>query len=828
MLIVENVGLPITSGAKVYDNVMEVWTKALTTVDKLVSGMAQNIQSSDVLLGLSAWHLYPDMCILGKDTTRVQQGDNLVRQGGLVTFGVRRAHSNEDSEVSWSMPLAQLRYYGKPVLSEGSISSKSTRIPFDRLVLVAIGSLISTWGLQTSDFENVARFLILLCKLTEPKQKSSYFSTTTTSWLELLSQHASGFLASSGHERIESSRLIALGCRRFGSFLAEPNEQPKPFFGISDPIIYLDLVQHEHLPAALREIVSKYDLGVDLRGAFVRYHGGSDFTYYASLFPQKIPNSTTKLHWRWIQVPNVVGIAGMSEAAVLAHWESEAIRRSMDLMKETGEPCGVLERNTITEDDGFANWSGMSSFITSSFLREWALMGDETEEQDEDDSSSQDSLENALSLIPSSLIPDKTDKINRSSTMEDKERIPPETLAEWDDSPSKHQYGQKKYKLLFRVSAAAVYQPNVEFNEWEKVKLSIKLADITDLLASDYVRRDRSTRLLLSYETNRAIDHASTTALPYFKFLENLHFASEIYSSLSGSEIDMSVLSTALHNASWGMAIGGASMFRARSFACIAMFETGGLNLRPQDFEGVVAISSGNSLYVSELLLCDPYAGVEPHLIRCLVGNVGKPGLSLLLLPKNPIHREPDLDTWELVNHAEFDGLYEDNFRGTSLHLSLTGYEQALNIGKHGGRDKEVCYLEAVIAALDNGTWVADLDILYRPPQPESIFQNIWVGNDGHYYLPGDCRHKVQERADFASRFNHLTSIDNWFEVFDRPLNASIVRVRGNWIARLALATVMMNEKRPMIIGSQEICWACVGELANSANLDPRQQVILC
>lgn len=723
-----------------------------------------------------------------------------------MTFGVRRAHSNENSEVSWSMPLAQLRYYGKPVLSEGSISSKSTRIPFDRLVLVAIGSLISTWRLQTTDFEHVARFLILLCKFIEPKQRSNFFSTTTTSWLELLSQHASGFLTSSGHERIESSRLIALGCRRYGSFLAGPNEQPKPFFGISDPIIYLHLVHPEHLPATLREIVKKYDLGVDLRGAFIRYYPDSVyFTYYASLFPQIIPNGTSNfsLHRRWIQMPSVSSIARMSVVDESACWESEAIRRSMDLMTETGEPCGVLERNTITEDGEFADWSGASSSITSS----------------------------------SSM----RDKKNRSSTTEDKEQILPENLAEWDGA-IEHQYGQKKYKLLFGVSTAAIYRPCVyppyfyqsqsydKFNEWEKVKLSIKLADITNLLASDYVRRDRLATLLLSYETTQAIiiDHASTTALPYFKSLENLHFASEIYSSLSGSEIDMSVLSTALHNASWGMGIGGASTLRARSFACIAMFETGSLNLRSQDFEGVVAISSGNSLYVSELLLCDPYAGVQPHLIRCLVGNVGKPGLSLLLLPQNPIHREPDLDSWELVNHAEFDGLFEDNFRGTSLHLSLTGYEQALNIGKHGGRDKEVCYLEAVIAALDNGTWVADLDILYHPPQPESLFQNIWVGYDGHYYLPRDCQHKVQERVDFASRFNHLTSIDNWFKVFDRPLNASIVRVRENWIARLALATVMMNEKRPMIIGSQKICWACVGELADSANLDPKQQVILC
>lgn len=160
MLIVENIGLSLTSGAKVYDNVIKVWFKALTTVDRLVSGMAQDIQSSDVLLGLSAWHLYPDMYILGKENTHVHQGDHLVRQGGLMTFGIRRAHSDESTEVSWSMPLAHLRYYGKPVLSEGSISSKSSRIPFDRLVLVAIGSLISTWELQTTEFDDAARFLI--------------------------------------------------------------------------------------------------------------------------------------------------------------------------------------------------------------------------------------------------------------------------------------------------------------------------------------------------------------------------------------------------------------------------------------------------------------------------------------------------------------------------------------------------------------------------------------------------------------------------------------------------------------------------------------------
>ena len=840
MLIVENVGLPITSGAKVYDNVMEVWTKALTAVDKLVSGMAQNIQSSEVLLGLSAWHLYPDMCVLGKETTHVQQGDNLVKQGGLMTIGVRRAHSNASTEVSWSMSLAHLRYYGKPVLSEGSISSKSTRIPFDRLVLVAIGSLISRWELQATDFDDVARFLVLLWKCLEPEMKKKALSTTP--WLEMLSQHASRFLDSSGHERMESSRLIALGCRRFGSFLAEPREQPKPFLGISDPVVYFDLLPPEILVTTLRERATKYDLGVDVRGAFVRYDPDdsewrdpnfADFTCYASLFPQTMPDKTTKMHRRWIQVPSSFDIKDKRTSEKLRRrCIDQAIRRSITLMRESGEPCGILPHNMITEDgDGASilDWSGGTNSFTPTFLREWASRRNANADQDEYGPSIQNSLE-TYSHLPESFLRFQT---ARSSTTEDEGANLPETLNGWDLGASEHDYGQKKYKPLFQSSKAAIYQP---YNQWKDVKLKIKLTDIiklkinlTDIvkaLASNSIRGHKLEQHLLSYNVTRAGHHAVASAL-YFKSLENLHLASEIYSSLSGSEVGLSVLSTALHKATWGLNFGDVSMSRARSFACIVMFETGGLDIQSNYLEDVVAISSGNSLYVSELLLCDPYPAPKSHLVRYLVGNVGKPGLSLLLLPENPIHREPDLDTWELVNHAKFEGTYEDNFKGTSLHLSLTGYEQALNIGKQGGRDKEVYYLEAVVAALDNGTWVADLDILYRSFQSK-FRKDMSVGNDGHYHLPTHCRHTPQNRADFGSTSNHLTSTDNWFEVFDCPSNASIVRARGNWIARLALAATSMNQKRPMIIGSQEICWACVGKIITSAHLNPDKQVILC
>ncbi|OCL01881.1 hypothetical protein AOQ84DRAFT_425212 [Glonium stellatum] len=65
MLIVGNIGLPIPSHPRVYESVPEVWTRATIVVDKLVSGVAQRVEDPEVLVGLSAWHLDPDMACLG-------------------------------------------------------------------------------------------------------------------------------------------------------------------------------------------------------------------------------------------------------------------------------------------------------------------------------------------------------------------------------------------------------------------------------------------------------------------------------------------------------------------------------------------------------------------------------------------------------------------------------------------------------------------------------------------------------------------------------------------------------------------------------------------
>lgn len=129
-----------------YDNVMTVWTRALTTANKLVLGIAQSIESQhDVgaLLGLSAWHLYPDMYVLAQENQLIHQKDKLVRKGCLLTLGLQGApRDNEDSRISWSMPLASLRYYGPPVISDRQVDVKNSRVTFDEILQIALGSAI--------------------------------------------------------------------------------------------------------------------------------------------------------------------------------------------------------------------------------------------------------------------------------------------------------------------------------------------------------------------------------------------------------------------------------------------------------------------------------------------------------------------------------------------------------------------------------------------------------------------------------------------------------------------------------------------------------------
>jgi hypothetical protein len=148
---------------------------------------------------------------------------------------------------------------------------------------------------------------------------------------------------------------------------------------------------------------------------------------------------------------------------------------------------------------------------------------------------------------------------------------------------------------------------------------------------------------------------------------------------------------------------------RSRTFACISAFVSGFADFVPSEISQVMAISSGDSLYVASALLRDPSIDDGPK-VRRIPGDICRAGIALLMAPDHTKVQEPEVDKWFMISHNQYDGSKDDHFEATSLHLSFTG--SALNIGSRGGKFVHAYFIETNISVFHEGIWVADLDIL--------------------------------------------------------------------------------------------------------------------
>jgi hypothetical protein len=73
--------------------------------------------------------LYPKLTVLGcgLGTTDVDQKDRIFPDTAVITLGMRVVNESQKS-VSWSLPLAYLRFYGKPVKTMRSVVKENSRV----------------------------------------------------------------------------------------------------------------------------------------------------------------------------------------------------------------------------------------------------------------------------------------------------------------------------------------------------------------------------------------------------------------------------------------------------------------------------------------------------------------------------------------------------------------------------------------------------------------------------------------------------------------------------------------------------------------------------
>lgn len=180
------------------------------------------------------------------------------------------------------------------------------------------------------------------------------------------------------------------------------------------------------------------------------------------------------------------------------------------------------------------------------------------------------------------------------------------------------------------------------------------------------------------------------------------------------------------------------------------MFESGLYDVNPDSLSNVMAVSSGDSIFVAAPLLCDPSEKPLEQEIRRVLGNIGRPGIVLLVPPEAPRIKAPVKKDWKLINLDEYDGGEQDCFSNTSLHLSFTGASFPIDVGSFGGQDTEVYMLETLVSVHEKGRWAADLDVLKAMENKRSLQRYTGCVKGKHVK-------QAKRNTPFA-----LTSIQSW------------------------------------------------------------------
>jgi hypothetical protein len=356
------------------------------------------------------------------------------------------------------------------------------------------------------------------------------------------------------------------------------------------------------------------------------------------------------------------------------------------------------------------------------------------------------------------------------------------SLAVGVESDAREQHLKKALQAFVTVSDT--------YRHFPKATVSIK-ATSESILSQKWVGRNYELiENSVSLHTAQKLDHGIDNSL---KSGDEKKFDLSESESEEGTELDKADLEKMVE------VMSPIRLSRGATFALLATYESGTYNPEPSRLSEVIAMSSGDSIFVAAQLLMDPAeSDIKSTNIQWIRGNIGKPGIAMLVPPAEPLVKEREAAKWNVVNHHPFNGVFDNNFQGTSMHLSFTEYSQPLNAGIHGMRDAEIYFLEAIVSVYDSGTWIGDVSIINSM---ESKCFKLFK------QLSSSCYH-----PSLQVRGMRMVSIDNWDEFIDYPSSIMVVRAKGNWLARLAAASLSVQRKHVTVVLSHEseICWPCI------------------
>ncbi|KAI1370974.1 hypothetical protein F4677DRAFT_450808 [Hypoxylon crocopeplum] len=712
LLIANNISIPVNSETRPFKSIIPAWISALGSMEKILIGAPHAVKDGSVLLGISAWHIYPDMIIFSTPTgsRRIDMKDDLVHPGGVVSLGLSDYEPRGSRGVYWSLSLANHRFYGRPIRKSSEVNGDGSRLTFAELQVVVMGAILSRWRVPQAETDNTLRFLMQLAAAL-PNNAASFDDR----WIDMITKPIMDYF------RNEESMapLISLGRRR-----------------------------SEFIPANTRDQATEY------------------------------------VYFGLTRADILLNLAGSSEDRI------DLLRRlagRIEELKQTGALIGFLHNE---------EWHLATAFPIR--IRDGKpLFTDTTERQDS----------SKAEQIQCRWLGKDDDFFHPSPS----ERVFPTGRLPFQRTRTRIilKDPSMTFSFLFGdADAAAVFVLDNDFNATSRIPSPpMSHDDIVWCLQYDLIRPQELKSYLEAINS------------PIIETLVVVGFASDIYSTLSSegatispriltaplgihfiekrlrdstSEIDKRQLAEMLRQ--------GLSP-RWSALAIIAYFEIGKdiITVKYTDEDKILGLSSGDSIYVPSNLLHDPTVSCRPYHFNRLLGNLARPGLTILTSPEQPEVREIDLGSWRQAP-GQFDGSQLDCFKSTSLHLSFTDWAIPLHHDSAvGQRDSEAAHVEAVISVRDAGCWVADINIVAA------------LNNSDVYQLPeplGTCNHLRPTEPP-----PHYISVETWDQILDCSEGVLVTRSFGNWVSRVAIVAVLaqhcrLRSKR-IVICPQRMCWKC-------------------
>jgi len=345
-----------------YTNIVHVWKTALSTMEGLILGRPHVVRDAPVLLGLSAWHIFPDMVVFDSQSgnTSVRMNDALVREGGILSLGFSDPGPQEHQGVYWSLSLAHHTFYGKPTLLTRRLDSDGSRLSLDEFILVCMGSLLGSWRVPICETSYALRIIKAIQAI------PTILSTPGSPPANLRKPTSVMTRAFKAYHDADQQAILAtsLGRRRPKFIPPEVLHGRKPFFELTHlpTLLYvIDDTEHKiHLLRRLASRVTGLNYGNSIISCF-RLSGSKRGVVFASACAKPSENrdevsskKRSPVHCRWVYPPKEAYERACRKA------KENAVRRMDSSVDGSEEPMAhsASQEILVSRDEFYKDYLG--------------------------------------------------------------------------------------------------------------------------------------------------------------------------------------------------------------------------------------------------------------------------------------------------------------------------------------------------------------------------------------------------------------------------------------------------------------------------------------